>query len=225
MDIEKIREIVLDILSQELEKEIVKIASKHGDVPDEEFNTEALQKGMEIEKEHTNSDALAKAIAKDHLFENPDYYDDDIYGENILQMREDVVRPNFGNFKNDEDVVIYDYNGLKFNASKFNGEPVDSNRWGFITEDGLERDNMEKLIKKYNLKPLNMKKYFFENYEKFTGKKLSSNKITYLNEIFQDFVEIIATDASFDLGIYFNKGKFYEIPDKIMDEWRNMNEQ
>ncbi len=76
MDIEKIREIVLDILSDELEKEMVKIVSKHGDVPDEEFDTEALQKGMEIEKEHTNSDVLAKAIAKDHLFENPDYYEE-----------------------------------------------------------------------------------------------------------------------------------------------------
>lgn len=76
MDIEKIKEIVYDILSQELETKMVGLVSKHGDVPDEEFDSEALQKGMEIEKEHTNSDVLAKAIAKDHLFENPDYYDE-----------------------------------------------------------------------------------------------------------------------------------------------------
>jgi hypothetical protein len=76
MKTEEIREIVLDVLSQELESQMVGLVSKHGNLPDEEFDTDALQKGMNIEKEHTDSEVLAKAIAKDHLHEDPNYYDE-----------------------------------------------------------------------------------------------------------------------------------------------------
>lgn len=34
-----------------------------------------IKKGIKVEREHTNSDSLAREIAKDHLFEMPDYYD------------------------------------------------------------------------------------------------------------------------------------------------------
>lgn len=34
-----------------------------------------LKKGIEVELEHTNDKKLAREIAKDHLFELPDYYD------------------------------------------------------------------------------------------------------------------------------------------------------
>ena len=47
---------------------------KHDDVPDEEFDAEQLQKGIEVEMEHTNHPLVAKMIAKDHLMEIPDYY-------------------------------------------------------------------------------------------------------------------------------------------------------
>jgi len=47
---------------------------KHKDVPDEQFDAEQLNMGIEIEKEHTDDPALAKEIAKDHLAEIPDYY-------------------------------------------------------------------------------------------------------------------------------------------------------
>lgn len=47
---------------------------KHSDVPDDQFNQEELQKGIEIEKEHTDDPELAKQIAKDHLSEVRDYY-------------------------------------------------------------------------------------------------------------------------------------------------------
>jgi Protein of unknown function (DUF5661) len=47
---------------------------KHGDVPDEEFDPEELQKGIEVEMEHVNNPMIAKLIAKDHLMEIPDYY-------------------------------------------------------------------------------------------------------------------------------------------------------
>lgn len=47
---------------------------KHSDVPDEEFDPEELQKGIEVEMEHVNNTLIAKMIAKDHLMEIPDYY-------------------------------------------------------------------------------------------------------------------------------------------------------
>lgn len=59
-------------------------ASKHEDkspgglADDKEpkdFNQKALEKGRKVEMEHTDSDAMAKEIAMDHLEEDPKYYD------------------------------------------------------------------------------------------------------------------------------------------------------
>jgi len=49
---------------------------KADDVPDEEFDEEQLDKGKDVEKEHTDDDELAKEIAKDHLEESGNYYKD-----------------------------------------------------------------------------------------------------------------------------------------------------
>jgi len=43
--------------------------------PDSDFDPEQLQKGTEIEMEHTGDKKIAKEIAKDHLVEYPKYYD------------------------------------------------------------------------------------------------------------------------------------------------------
>ena len=43
-------------------------------LPDSEFDPEQLKIGTEHEKEHTDDPEVAKAIAKDHLAEHPDYY-------------------------------------------------------------------------------------------------------------------------------------------------------
>lgn len=43
-------------------------------VPDAEFDAKQLQRGIEVEMEHTDDKDVAKAIAKDHLLEFPDYY-------------------------------------------------------------------------------------------------------------------------------------------------------
>ncbi|MFA5154049.1 MAG: DUF5661 family protein, partial [Clostridia bacterium] len=42
---------------------------------DEEFDDEQLEKGKDVEKEHTDDEDMAKEIAKDHLTEKDDYYD------------------------------------------------------------------------------------------------------------------------------------------------------
>ncbi len=48
---------------------------KADNVSDDKFNAEALAKGIKHEMEHTENEEIAKEIAKDHLSEDPDYYD------------------------------------------------------------------------------------------------------------------------------------------------------
>jgi len=48
---------------------------KHNDVEDEDYNQNELARGIKVEMEHTDSYYVAKAIAKDHLSEIPDYYE------------------------------------------------------------------------------------------------------------------------------------------------------
>lgn len=73
----------LKSIIREMEDDIVKgglsngmsledIAKKH-DVDINELKTE-LKMGIKVEMEHTDNPALAKEIAKDHLFEDPRYY-------------------------------------------------------------------------------------------------------------------------------------------------------
>ena len=47
---------------------------KHQEDPDSDFDAEQLAMGVEAEKEHTDDPEIAKAIAKAHLAEIPDYY-------------------------------------------------------------------------------------------------------------------------------------------------------
>lgn len=48
---------------------------KYSDIPDTEFDTEQLKQGTKVEMEHTKNAKIAKAIAKDHIKEDPKYYD------------------------------------------------------------------------------------------------------------------------------------------------------
>ena len=66
----KIYENILNGLAKGLS--LKDIAHKHN-IPEKDLSTE-LQKGLEVEKEHTNSISIAKEIAMDHLFEDPKYY-------------------------------------------------------------------------------------------------------------------------------------------------------
>lgn len=44
------------------------------DRSDDNYDLDQLSKGIEIEKEHTDNEIIAKIIAKDHLDECKDYY-------------------------------------------------------------------------------------------------------------------------------------------------------
>jgi len=41
----------------------------------EDFDPKALEKGIQVEMEHTNDRAIAQEIAMDHLAEDPEYYE------------------------------------------------------------------------------------------------------------------------------------------------------
>jgi hypothetical protein len=47
---------------------------KKADIPDREFDSQELVRGMDTELEHTDDLEVAKAIAKAHLCESKDYY-------------------------------------------------------------------------------------------------------------------------------------------------------
>lgn len=51
---------------------IEEISKKHN--VDIDLIKKELEMGIEVEKEHTSNDSLAKEIALDHLNELPDYY-------------------------------------------------------------------------------------------------------------------------------------------------------
>jgi hypothetical protein len=53
--------------------DVKQLADKHG-VSDKEIS-DALAKGQKVELEHTGNSDLAYEIAKDHIFEDPKYYD------------------------------------------------------------------------------------------------------------------------------------------------------
>lgn len=56
---------------------------KHVEVSKDQFDSEQLKMGIEVEKEHTDDENIALEIAKDHLAEIPIYY------TLLLQMEKD----------------------------------------------------------------------------------------------------------------------------------------
>jgi hypothetical protein len=67
-----IMEKYLTVLNEENPESIP--VGKHNNVPDSDFDSEELKKGIKIEMEHTDNKEFAKCIAKDHLSEIKDYY-------------------------------------------------------------------------------------------------------------------------------------------------------
>lgn len=64
----------IEEIAYELLTGLLKGVGKHKEVPVTKFDPNEIKMGMEVEKEHTDSEAIAQQIAKDHLAEIPDYY-------------------------------------------------------------------------------------------------------------------------------------------------------
>ena len=71
------------------------------DVPASELPEDQLEKGTEVEFEHTDNPAIAQEIAKDHLVEDDEYYDyledmEDLMKESIDAERADELLKKYG---------------------------------------------------------------------------------------------------------------------------------
>lgn len=64
----------IKILKEQIDKCNSLPVGKHNDIPDSEFSTTELEKGISVEREHSDNLEICKAIAKDHLSEFCDYY-------------------------------------------------------------------------------------------------------------------------------------------------------
>ena len=65
------------------------LAGGRGDnKPDSDFSKDELSKGVEHEHEHTRDDQVAKEIAKDHLSEDPRYYEKESQPEVLKLLQE-----------------------------------------------------------------------------------------------------------------------------------------
>jgi hypothetical protein len=67
-----------DLMKTDNEKKAAKDKIPGGladNAPDSGFAAKDLRKGQKVEREHTSDPELAKEIAKDHLTEDPAYYD------------------------------------------------------------------------------------------------------------------------------------------------------
>jgi hypothetical protein len=54
--------------------DLLKGVGKHNDVDNSKFDQKELNMGKSVEKEHTDNEAIATAISRDHLSEISDYY-------------------------------------------------------------------------------------------------------------------------------------------------------
>lgn len=79
----------LEEVAYELLGALIKGVGKHKEVPVTKFDPEQIKMGLEVEKEHTDSEAIAQQIAKDHLAEIPDYY-------TRLKKMEDEAKKSMG---------------------------------------------------------------------------------------------------------------------------------
>ena len=82
----------LEEVAYELLAGLLKGVGKHKEVPITKFDPEQVKIGLEIEKEHTNSPAIALQITKDHLSEFPKYYSGKTGKTGLKQMEKDLKK-------------------------------------------------------------------------------------------------------------------------------------
>lgn len=76
---------------------------KHMNDPDEDFDPDELEMGIQVEYEHTNIRWLAKIIAKAHLSEFPDYY-------SRLKDMEEQAKRDWAEYQDEENVGEDEFN-------------------------------------------------------------------------------------------------------------------
>lgn len=69
---------------------LLKDVGKHKNISDSKYDPKELKMGIEVEKEHTDNEAIAKEIAKDHLTEIPGTGKGDGYYSLLNKMEKDA---------------------------------------------------------------------------------------------------------------------------------------
>ncbi len=118
------------------------IAKKHG-VSVETIQAQ-LKKGIEVEKEHTTKEDVAREIALDHLNENPSYYTK----LNAMKLEEckvgDMVVPKLGPHKGHAHEVIHVFDDGRINIKPKGIHPSQNRyRLGAAT---AKQDEVEKVV-------------------------------------------------------------------------------
>ncbi|MDD5013514.1 MAG: N-6 DNA methylase [Atribacterota bacterium] len=112
------------------------IANKHG--RDLSFMMEQLEKGSEVEMEHTNDHDKAIEIAKDHLFESPDYYIELEKMEKKLEKQSESEKPVIDELGSSENVVKYKLPDIKGRSNDYGYSfQVDSIQFDKRENEGL----------------------------------------------------------------------------------------
>ena len=105
-------------------------------MPTEQFPQDQLEAGVEVEKEHTPSTAIAQEIAKDHLVESDDYYEPRLADleKNIEKDKEEGKAKGVGNLSEDE----------------MKARKAAAYKWGFLRKLaslGLKPSDLEDMVK------------------------------------------------------------------------------
>ena len=117
------------------------IAKKHK-VSIEEINKQ-LEKGIEVEKEHTKDEKEAERIALDHLFEIPDYYD------RLDKMEKGALKEEYGPHRGSyilEEIARYVEEGNTVGSVRIIDENEDEKYVGwtlYLTINGEEIEDLD----------------------------------------------------------------------------------
>lgn len=114
---------------------VKKIADMHNVT--EKYLRKQLQRGQKVELEHTTDEAVAYAIAKDHIYENPDYY---------ILLEKIEMKANGGEVKK-EWVVVKPNGYYSLNASSGGGRFLPSLEMAYTYSEEEARKLAETLQK------------------------------------------------------------------------------
>jgi len=111
---------------------------------DSDYDEQQLKRGIKIELEHGQSEPLAKRICKDHLDENPKYYD-------YLDEMEKKMKKAESFAPSEEEVVTF---------LKHHPNPSDDDLHAWAELHGYEPDQVEEVVYGILTKKLNERVIF-----------------------------------------------------------------
>lgn len=120
------------------------------DRPDSDFDPEQLKKGIEVELEHVDHRGIAKEIAKDHLTEDPQYYD------HLKEMEDKYKKDNekkCGNSVISEEIAVGPRVNVSSSGSWYKGAQTDNEedikrRLTGLPRSEREEDTSKKMIER-----------------------------------------------------------------------------